>query len=394
MGAFDNYLASRIMRENPALMQEYMKYVQSQQFAAQTPYVMGTPAPATPPTPIDEGPNEGLWDAGGEITADPQVGPSAGGLWDESLSPEDRMLLMTQRAGMSGQPDYTGLAVSNLQGKSNATMGPAGNNMGFGAARRMVQDEDGDQFWLGNVTNKQTGLMETVYSPIGGHGKTHPRGKVELIDDLGLTSNEKIDWKAREKQVLAQSDKDVGFYLDYPSSMKVAEDSIYDIEYTMRETAELNGLTDHSTTGFGSWIAGLPLTGATDWRELKSTVVSRLALTKMMLLKAASSTGSTGFGALSEKELKILTDNLASLEQKQSPTKIKSSLVKIFKDLERSRTRLKNAAEDDRKKYLQLHARFKGKGAPLNPHVQRREDQRAGKVTGTTKSGIQYTIED
>jgi hypothetical protein len=393
MGAFDNYLGYRIMQDNPALAQEFIKHRNAQQLSQATPYVMGTPPQAgTPfeyPQMEGEQPIEGLWEGAGPQPA------SQGGLWDESLTPTDRMLRMTQRAGMSDVPGYQDMAVSNLQQRSSAVMGPASNNMGFGAARRMVQDEDQDQFWVGNVTNKATGEMETVYSPIGGHGKTKPKGKVELIDDYGLTSGEKISWEAEKARVKAETDKEVGFYLDYPTAMAAAEDAIYDIEYTMRDAAELYDLTDHTTAGFGSWIAGLPLTGATDWRELKSTVQSRLALTKMMLLKAASSTGSTGFGALSEKELKILTDNLASLEQKKSPEAIKASLVKILNDLERSRTRLKQAAADDRNKYMRLHKRFKGEKAPLTEKVQRRVDEEIGSApaTGVTKSGITYTVE-
>jgi hypothetical protein len=394
MGAFDNYMAARIMRDNPTLMQEYLADRKSMHMASQTPYVMGTPPQAGTPHkyPMMEGeqPIGGLWEGAGPQPASP------GGLWDESLDPTDRMLRMTQRAGMSGVPGYQDMAKSNLQQRSSAVMGPASNNMGFGAARRMVQDEDQDQFWVGNVTNKATGEMETVYSPIGGHGKTEPKGKVELIDDYGLTSGEKISWEAEKSRIKAESDKEVGFYLDYPTAMAAAEDAVYDIEYTMRDAAELYDLTDHTTAGFGSWIAGLPLTGATDWRELKSTVQSRLALTKMMLLKAASSTGSTGFGALSEKELKILTDNLASLEQKKSPQAIKSSLVKILNDLSRSHTRLKQAAMDDRSKYMRLHKRFKGKDAPLTEKVQRRVDEGAGGAGSvhTTPSGIQYIVED
>ena len=393
MGAFDNYLGYRIMQDNPALAQEFIKHRNAQQLSRATPHVMGTPPQAgTPfeyPQMEGEQPIGGLWEGAGPQPASP------GGLWDESLDPTDRMLRMTQRAGMSDVPGYQDMAVNNLQQRSSAVMGPASNNMGFGAARRMVQDEDQDQFWVGNVTNKATGEMETVYSPIGGHGKTEPKGKVELIDDYGLTSGEKISWEAEKARVKAETDKEVGFYLDYPTAMAAAEDAVYDIEYTMRDAAELYDLTDHTTAGFGSWIAGLPLTGATDWRELKSTVQSRLALTKMMLLKAASSTGSTGFGALSEKELKILTDNLASLEQKKSPQAIKASLVKILNDLERSRMRLKQAAMDDRSKYMRLHKRFKGEKAPLTEKVQRRVDEEIGSApaSGVTKSGITYTVE-
>lgn len=45
-----------------------------------------------------------------------------------------------------------------------------------------------------------------------------------------------------------------------------------------------------------------------------STLQSNTALDKMLQLKAASSTGSTGFGALNEKELQLLIDQIAALD--------------------------------------------------------------------------------
>ncbi len=371
MGAFDNYMAARILRDNPALMQEYLQAAQARRTTQDSRYVMGSPPPMSAPTPIDEGPNEGPWEVDGRITEDPQPFGSAGGLWDDSLTQEDRALRMTQRAAQTDNPAFQQMAISNLQTHGSGSLG-GGNGLGFGAARRMIQDSDGDQFWVGNVTNKQSGMMETVYSPIG-HDKPAPVGPVELIDDMGQTVSEKIENKAVEKETLALRDREATFYMDYPEQMTGAEDFIYETELTQNKIMELYGATDHGTTGLAKWISGIPLTGALDWSELKSTLMSRLALQKMMQLKAASSTGSTGFGALSAPELKLLTDHIASLEQAQSPKQIKAKVKEIFDYLEHSRQRTLEAYEDDRKKYIKLHQRYKP-DSPLTPRVQRSID--------------------
>lgn len=60
-----------------------------------------------------------------------------------------------------------------------------------------------------------------------------------------------------------------------------------------------------------------------------TTIGSRQVLDRLMQMKAASPTGASGLGALSEKEGAYLRDSIASLDQAQSPDKLLQSLAKI-----------------------------------------------------------------
>lgn len=60
-----------------------------------------------------------------------------------------------------------------------------------------------------------------------------------------------------------------------------------------------------------------------------NTVVSSIALDEMKALKEASPTGSTGFGALSQKELDILTGSKGSLRPNMMEDSLKENLESI-----------------------------------------------------------------
>ena len=64
---------------------------------------------------------------------------------------------------------------------------------------------------------------------------------------------------------------------------------------------------------FGKAASFMPGTSAYDQVADVEFLQSNVALNAMSELKELSSTGSTGFGALSEKELRVLTDKYANL---------------------------------------------------------------------------------
>jgi len=80
------------------------------------------------------------------------------------------------------------------------------------------------------------------------------------------------------------------------------------INVTKNKLNKLFGITGDATTGYASLLTKLQIPGmaATDWNEAKDVIVSRLAVDKMAELKSLSATGSSGFGALSQKELEVL----------------------------------------------------------------------------------------
>jgi len=120
---------------------------------------------------------------------------------------------------------------------------------------------------------------------------------------------------------------------------------------SMEETSimlgSLAGETDWTNVGFAALMKDVPAFPSMTWAEKKQTIVSRLALGKMMELKAASPTGATGFGALSERELNVLETELGSLKQAQNEKDIKIQIKKIQRLLATSVRKTKKRRSDE-----------------------------------------------
>ena len=83
-------------------------------------------------------------------------------------------------------------------------------------------------------------------------------------------------------------------------------------------------------TGFtGSVLSMLPGTDARNLQAELDTIGSGSMLQTMQALKAASPTGATGMGALSDSEGKLLRESLGSLDTWQSPEQLRRNLLNI-----------------------------------------------------------------
>jgi hypothetical protein len=83
-------------------------------------------------------------------------------------------------------------------------------------------------------------------------------------------------------------------------------------------------------TGVGKVGKIIPGTPWADVNADLERLLSMGAIASMVKMKAESPTGSTGFGALSQKELKVIQDSFASLENtNQSPSKMRQELRRI-----------------------------------------------------------------
>jgi len=134
---------------------------------------------------------------------------------------------------------------------------------------------------------------------------------------------------------------------NYGAYSKSSQDSEYGLSRTMDSLDALNDSVSYLTTGLGgTGLSYIPGTSATDWEAEKETIISQLGLEKLRDLKSASPTGASGFGALSEKELKLLTSYVSNLEQAQSPEAIRKSIRRIQSHLKKA----KGNVIDDRKR--------------------------------------------
>lgn len=85
-------------------------------------------------------------------------------------------------------------------------------------------------------------------------------------------------------------------------------------------------------TGFtGSVLSIFPGTDARNLQAELDTIGSGSMLQTMQALKAASPTGATGMGALSDSEGKLLRESLGSLDTWQSPEQLRRNLLNIKK---------------------------------------------------------------
>jgi hypothetical protein len=77
-------------------------------------------------------------------------------------------------------------------------------------------------------------------------------------------------------------------------------------------------------------------------------------------MKSLSRTGASGLGQLSEKELKVLQEQLASLKQEQHPAAIKRGIANIYQQLDKVKTSIKSAQAKDVDWYDRNSYRWKG----------------------------------
>ena len=195
-----------------------------------------------------------------------------------------------------------------------------------------------------NYFNKLNDEDKTRYLGLKRSDKMVDRGTHTLNTRTGEEYDKNIiEKKVQEGYGTSVSQRLEG-YNDYTKQSAAME---YETDRIMSDLNELSDMTNNWTTGIGgTLLKQIPQTAAKDWEERKTTVLSSMGLDKMMQLKAASPTGSTGFGALNAKELEVLQTHIASLNQAQSPRAIQGAIHRINKHL----GRIKSNILDDRKR--------------------------------------------
>ncbi len=163
--------------------------------------------------------------------------------------------------------------------------------------------------------------------------------------------------EAREKKVQAETAQQM---IDLPQDIAASQSAISEIDRVRPLLAELYDRTNQVATGVGSIFAVLPESEANAWRELRDTVISNMAIDKIMEMKRESKTGATGFGQLNIEELKLLKTHLASLSQSQDPAVIKKRIEQINDVLVRNREVLANKRDSNIQFYNRNKQRYLG----------------------------------
>lgn len=131
----------------------------------------------------------------------------------------------------------------------------------------------------------------------------------------------------------------------------------------------------------GAMLRKVPGTEATDLESTLNTVASQVTQGVLADLKAQSSTGASGFGALSEREGQLLRDAVASLNPSQSSEQLKENLDAVelhFRRLKAIRAGL-DPSDPDVQKQFGIKAAGQDKvDIGLNAGIHRKIDEAAG----------------
>lgn len=162
-------------------------------------------------------------------------------------------------------------------------------------------------------------------------------GKMQKDEKLGLVPAGSTQALIKEKSRQTRKE-DLALQNEEKAAKEAAEQEKTTKNIAQTKVKEAFKILEKSVSGSGRVAsAALMLPGkATPADVLSSaysTLKSNISLDKMMQLKAASPTGSTGFGALNTAELKILTDQISELDPELPYEVQKQNLINIAKVL-------------------------------------------------------------
>jgi len=106
---------------------------------------------------------------------------------------------------------------------------------------------------------------------------------------------------------------------------------------TVQSIDNLVGQVNNWTTGFGTLLNKIPTTDAKYFKGQLDTLKSSIAFGELTAMREASKTGGA-LGNVSNIELNLLENALASLDQAQSPEQVKTELEKAKASINRWRT--------------------------------------------------------
>ncbi len=151
-----------------------------------------------------------------------------------------------------------------------------------------------------------------------------------------------------------QGDADFKFLDNYSVNVDKGEAGLEAMDFLMSGLDEMANTATGWSTGLGSILKDFPTSEANAWQSMKTTVLSGLGLDKMAELKSLSSTGSTGFGALNEKELELLVSYRGKLEQTNDAKIIKKMIGNMQRLIGNARKRTVRRLTNAKKRFNKL----------------------------------------
>ncbi len=151
----------------------------------------------------------------------------------------------------------------------------------------------------------------------------------------------------------------VGRLTGYADNLVKRENQMIGMDEYITQLELLDSGADWTTTGMMQaalgWIPGMD---QRDWRNTLDTVNAKSVMEAMTTLKAMSSTGSTGFGAVNLKELETMQDNWGKLDPLSSPEQIKSVVQDRLRILKKLQANVRRSMADDAQWYKNNRAKL------------------------------------
>ena len=145
---------------------------------------------------------------------------------------------------------------------------------------------------------------------------------------------------------------------DYSMNIDRTEAGIEEMDFLSSELDVLSNKATGWSTGLGSILKDMPLSDANEWNSIKTGVLAGLGLDKIMSMKAASASGSTGMGALNAQELELLVSYRGKLEQTTNAKQIRSVVNKMQRLISNSRRRMSTRLTNESKWFQSKTGRY------------------------------------
>lgn len=171
-------------------------------------------------------------------------------------------------------------------------------------------------------------------------------GEQEIVQAGKLTTPDSVAAVEQAKTAAQQDTKFAVEKINAANKALTQYDDVVGQTNTMLSTIAgmRQALKDNpNVAGLGSVLRWIPETDAKAFANSRQALVSGLAMENLQHLKSISPTGASGFGALSESELRVLQDSIVRLDVETDPKTIQQMLGIIEEKL----SKVKQAAVRD-----------------------------------------------
>lgn len=155
---------------------------------------------------------------------------------------------------------------------------------------------------------------------------SNPRDPNVVAEKVAAETSTKADTKAATEGII-NAPKTLAQYDALSGQAQTMMDHIDNMRGLMQNNPNV--------VGWGSYLGYFPETDQRTFADMKQSLISGLAMENIQQLKALSPTGATGFGALSEQELRVLQDSIAKLDQASDPATVRQMLDVVYSKLDK-----------------------------------------------------------